>query len=341
MKRISKNNLDQLVFFNKLDSNEIAYIYPYIEENKYKKDEVILEQGAQGGDLYLIISGTVSISVILPGDYKMDVATLSPGQVFGEVTFLSNSHATASVVAQQSCKCFVIYHKLLQMLRIANPQIAFKLEQEIANQTARKISSNIHSILNLMKGIPDEFLIHSEHALYLENVAAYSKILDPDSLNSKHLSHLSFFAELTKEQCLYLLSLMTIKSYEKGYRFLDKMEKPLQKIGLLYSGAVMFFMKENNQLKKSLAVIKVGEIFLQNFIFADFCEVADYVAYEDSIVLELDIQEYQKLRHSHPAIFYTISKAMNREIAKSVYIVNRQFVRISSEYYTLIGSEIK
>ncbi|MBA3537445.1 MAG: cyclic nucleotide-binding domain-containing protein [Tatlockia sp.] len=327
--------LEKIPFFKRLTATEILFLAPYIEEKKFGEGEVILPQGSRGGDLYLVISGFVSVDIILPGDYKKKLTQLGVGQVFGEVTFLDDTLVTASVLAPGVCNCLVLSHKTVEMLRMSQPEIAFKIEQEITNQIAVKIIQNIKTILELLKKIPEEPQNPFEHALYLENSSARNYQMKLAEINLSKLIQADFFPKLAQEQRSRLLSLMTIKAYDKGFRFLERIEEP-KKFAFIYSGAVMFFIKKNKQLKNSIAVLAVGDLFMQNFLSSELQQLTDYVTCEKSVLLELDMEAYLQLHESDPALFYAISNEINRSIAHSVYITNRQFVRINSEYNNLI-----
>ncbi|MBA2711479.1 MAG: cyclic nucleotide-binding domain-containing protein [Tatlockia sp.] len=330
------SNLEQIQFFEKLEPNEIRFLANYIEEKKFQKGEVILPQGIQGKELYLIISGQVFVDIVLPGDdFKKNLAKLGKGQVFGEVTFLTKTQATASVTAKEACKCLTLSHKTLEMLRLVKPEIAYKIEQEITYQAAAKVIYNINAILELLKKIPEDSFYPFDHSIYVEDPKAHTKLIELSELNLNDDEFSSFFPKLAEKQKSGLLSMMTVKAYDKGYRFSAK-EAESRKIAFIYSGAVMFFIKKNKTLKKSIAVLAVGDLFLQNFLSPNFQEVADFVTCEKSILLELDLNTYTELKETDPHLFYLISEKINRNIANAVYIVNRQFLRINCEYNNLI-----
>lgn len=336
MKIMNNIEYEKTPLFNKLSSEEIGFIIPYLEVKKFSKSEVILAQGSRGGDLYLVLSGRISVDIILPGDYMKHLAILDKHDFFGEVTFLSDALVTASVTALESCTCIIFRHALLDMLRLSNPDISYKIESEIANQTAKKITLNINNIIKLLNTIPDDLKSPSIHEFYLKNNFKKSEELDVNKLNVNHINKLCFLNQMNDRQIRILLPLIKAKRYDKGYCFLSN-EKNINKLGIVYSGAVMLFIKKNNQLEKSIALLKVGDLFLQNFIFPEFRQVADYMTCEKSIILEIDRDDYQKLYQSDPELFYIISRAINQAIASSVYIVNRQFVRINSEYNNIIS----
>ncbi|KTC75335.1 cNMP binding domain-containing protein [Legionella birminghamensis] len=323
-----------MVFFEQLTQDELLFLSDYIKEQLFPQGKTILRQGRIGGDLYLIRDGLVSVWIALPGDYTKEATTLQPGQFFGEVAFLAHAPFTANIIAEVDTFCFVLTQDVLLMLRVAAPQIAYKIEKAIAAQTAEKIVANFNHMTQLFRQLPEEYWV-SAHARHLPNPQARGETLSIEGLDLEHLARLSFFREMDREQLMYLLKRMSICCYDRGYRFVTD-NSDNRRLALIYSGAVMLFFKENGKLQKAIAVFGVGELFMENFFLAEFRKHANYVTCEKSIVLELDDEAYFQLQQARPELFYLISQYIHRGIARSVYIVNRQFIRIDSEYHDLL-----
>jgi hypothetical protein len=64
--------------------------------------------------------------------------------------------------------------------------------------------------------------------------------------------------------------------------------------------------------------------------------MAEYVTCEESVILELDFKTYESLKKLQPTLYYAISQYVHNTIVNSLYFINREFVRISSEYKTLM-----
>ncbi|RAP37594.1 hypothetical protein B1207_05325 [Legionella quinlivanii] len=334
---MNKNNfetLTRMVFFEQLTREELVFLADYIKEQVFSQGKTILRQGRMGGDLYLIGDGLVSVWIALPGDYTKEATTLQPGQCFGEVSFLAHAPFTANIIAEVDTFCFILSQDVLLMLRVAAPQIAYKIEKAIAYQTAEKIVANFYHMRELFRQLPEEYWA-SAHARRLADPKASSEELTLKDLDLEHVRHMNFFQDMNKEQFGFLIKQMAIRSYDRGYRFITD-DSDNRRLALIYSGAVMLFFKEEDKLQKSLAVFGVGEIFMENFFLAEFRKHANYVICEKSIVLELDDADYFNLQKTHPEIFYKISQYIHRGIARSVYIVNRQFIRIDTEYHHLL-----
>lgn len=328
------NKLKNLPFFAQLSDDELGFLNHYLYEHTFAAGQVILRQGARGGDLYLIKSGIVSVCVTLPGDTQREAARLHDGHIFGEVAFLASDPITAGVTAIETSVCIVFYHQVMKMLRIAFPDMAFKIEQAIARQTSDKLISNINRILTLLNRIPavSEQLLHT---VKLPIANSQYRDIDIYSLREELIHRIGFFKDLKQQETDLIIELMRARVYDKGYEFKHQDESS-RKIALVYSGAVMLFIKEQQHLRKSIAVMGFGSLFLQCFFTQELNQCASYVTCEQSILLELDYELYERLRDTNPSCFYAISHFIHSTIAASVYIVNRQFIRMTCEYSDLM-----
>ena len=67
----------------------------------FKKDAIIIKQGEKlrpAYPLYILINGTV---LIKKSGYRRSIATLKPGAIFGEMSFLSNKPRSSDVIANE------------------------------------------------------------------------------------------------------------------------------------------------------------------------------------------------------------------------------------------------
>ncbi|WP_115708017.1 cyclic nucleotide-binding domain-containing protein [Legionella sainthelensi] len=77
----------------------------------YKPEETVIEQGEIGDRLYIIIKGTVQVSVKTHSMGWKRVNTLGPGDVFGEIAILRNIRRTARIVTITACQFLTINAK--------------------------------------------------------------------------------------------------------------------------------------------------------------------------------------------------------------------------------------
>ena len=78
------------------------------ERRKLEPDETLVEQGAPGGELYLILDGV--LAVVIDGE---ELAEIGPGAIVGEGALLEGGTRTATLTARTHCRVAVIPGELI------------------------------------------------------------------------------------------------------------------------------------------------------------------------------------------------------------------------------------
>jgi CRP/FNR family cyclic AMP-dependent transcriptional regulator len=86
----------------------------------YKKDETVIEEGAEGTSAYVILSGSAKV-IKKVGDKEITVATMGNGQVFGEMGLIEDRPRSATVKADSNLKVRIIDRKQFNQLLKENP----------------------------------------------------------------------------------------------------------------------------------------------------------------------------------------------------------------------------
>ncbi|MGQ3889585.1 cyclic nucleotide-binding domain-containing protein [Legionella sp. CNM-1927-20] len=321
-------------FFQNFTEKELIFLVNFISRASFDPGDLIISQGSISEHLYIIEKGSVDVYVTLPGDFIKPTSILTAPQIFGEEAFLANELMTTTMVAKTPVHCFLLKRSVLDALRVTHPEISFKIECAIINQTNEKISNNGKKLINFLLSLRAKHNLRSDHAYYLPNKEAKYQDLNIKSINRQLLDKLAFLNLLTKAQIDELLMVMQARLYEKGYQ-LDK--QSLGKISLVFSGAVMFFLANQTKLVKSIGIISIGDLFLQPLFAQDLKSLFKFVTCEESIILELNIHQYQQLRQLDAEIFYKISQYIHTAFVRSLYMINRQFIRIDCEYMNPIS----
>lgn len=324
----SKKTLREIPLFDNLLIEERVFIKPFIRQRKFNKGEKILVQGAVVNELLYIQSGRVTVSLVLPGGKEEILTHLGREQIIGEVAFFSNTQATATVICDEPCEGLILSHKVLNMLRIARPEIAFKIEQRINQLLVTKIITNINMIFDLYS--KDKDFPKSCQIELIRKAKPRGRSLTLKDLDFNHIKKLNFFNELDETQISQLFLYIKIKEYEKKCIFhAENTDK--DKIIVIYSGAILCFISKY-ELKKSIALFGIGDLFIQGFPYDKLSELIGFSTYEKTITLEIDFRQFAKIYKKDPAVYYIINKYINAMIANSVYILNREFIRINCEY---------
>lgn len=101
------------------------------ERRIYAADESILAEGSTEQAIFLIRRGTVRVERDHLGS-GVPFARLEAGEVFGEMSFLENTGASASVVADERVEVDVIDGPHVQALLVSVPGLATRFYQSLA-----------------------------------------------------------------------------------------------------------------------------------------------------------------------------------------------------------------
>jgi CRP-like cAMP-binding protein len=84
------------------------------ESKKYKAGEVVIHEGDENRDLYILSDGRLEVSV-KGEDKKIVVSEIAAPEILGEISFLNGSPRTATVSAKSDVEIFILsYDKVKQ-----------------------------------------------------------------------------------------------------------------------------------------------------------------------------------------------------------------------------------
>lgn len=85
--------------FSDLDDNEIALLGTFMTRWTVAAGTVVVRQGERTADLFLIETGQAEVRIRSDAGQSLTVATLGPGDYFGEIALVTGEPRTADVVA--------------------------------------------------------------------------------------------------------------------------------------------------------------------------------------------------------------------------------------------------
>jgi CRP-like cAMP-binding protein len=93
--------LSRIKILQGLPAEEAIRLIPHMKKTTFRQGEVIFKEGDPGDRLYFILSGKVSV-IRAPG--AKQIATLGPGDIFGEIALFVNQTRNATVVTETAAK---------------------------------------------------------------------------------------------------------------------------------------------------------------------------------------------------------------------------------------------
>ncbi len=104
----------------------------------YRRGDTLLEEGSRRRAIFVVRKGAVQVEHVHLGQ-RIALAQLGPGEVFGEMGFVENAPASASVVALDDVVVEVIEEAALQSLMVSSPGFAVRFYHSLAFALARRL----------------------------------------------------------------------------------------------------------------------------------------------------------------------------------------------------------
>lgn len=133
--------LNRVPLFKTLSPKELTTIASRVREREYLEGDVIVEQGKPGIGLYIIVNGLAKVVRQHQDGTETVIDHISRFGVFGELTLLTDSPRSASVVAAEPM--FILVLPKLDFLDEleAQPQMAIEMLKELATRFHRLVTS--------------------------------------------------------------------------------------------------------------------------------------------------------------------------------------------------------
>jgi CRP-like cAMP-binding protein len=114
--------------FAELTEADIAQLTPSARVEDYSAGHVILREGRVGTAFYVVVSGQVEVVKGINSPEAKTVATLGPGDFFGEIAALKHVTRSASVRAVTSTRCLLIHRMDLDSFIERYPVLTGKID---------------------------------------------------------------------------------------------------------------------------------------------------------------------------------------------------------------------
>lgn len=110
------NVLARSPLFEMLSAEDRDRVAAQVELVTMRRGEAVIRRGEGGGALYLVKSGKLEVRAEVAKDEEIKLATLSPHQFFGEVSFLTGVPRTATVIALEKSELLKLNAEELRRL---------------------------------------------------------------------------------------------------------------------------------------------------------------------------------------------------------------------------------
>lgn len=134
--------------FRFLTSDDLRLLAEKARRLAYSPGEIVLGEGQPALGIYVLRSGRVKIEKRFSQPART-IATLGPGEVFGEVSFIDGRAASASVVALESCAVDVMERADVTSLLASVPGFSSRFYQSIALTLGERLRLTTDDLVGL------------------------------------------------------------------------------------------------------------------------------------------------------------------------------------------------
>ena len=119
--------LKQVPLFANLTPDHLQKVAAIATQKVLKMSEHIFREGEIGTEMYIIGTGKVRISKMIPGAGEEALAILEAGSYFGEMALIDDTPRSADATAQQTSTLYVIQKGDLEQLMLQHKDLAYEL----------------------------------------------------------------------------------------------------------------------------------------------------------------------------------------------------------------------
>jgi small-conductance mechanosensitive channel/CRP-like cAMP-binding protein len=126
-------------FLEALTSEQFDHLASEARIVPYPVGGAVVRQGDEGDSLFLVAEGRVDVSAhASSGGVEQRLATLGPGDYFGEMSLLTGAPRSATIRAGEETRLVVLRKEALRPLLVADPTVLERLSKTLARRRAER-----------------------------------------------------------------------------------------------------------------------------------------------------------------------------------------------------------
>lgn len=141
--------LKEVPAFDSLSESELKLLTRSLHTRNYSDGESIFFEGAPGAALYIVKSGTISITKALTDDNIVELAKISSPSFFGEIALIDEIERSAGAVAEGKTTLLAFGKPDLEQLIETHPRVGTKIILNIAKLLSKRLISANETIEKL------------------------------------------------------------------------------------------------------------------------------------------------------------------------------------------------
>ena len=134
---LAVRSLRRCPLFAHPDTAALATLARSLRRRRFRRNEVIFHQGDPGDSLHVVVTGAVKILLPSPDGEEAIIATLRPGDFFGELSLLDGAPRSATATALEPTETLALPRSTFQALLDRDAALRNALLASVARELRR------------------------------------------------------------------------------------------------------------------------------------------------------------------------------------------------------------
>jgi glutaminase len=123
-----------------LSAEALVLLERLVVHRRFAAGALIIRKGDPAEEIYLLVSGRVSVTISLPTGQQKRLSTVSPGMVFGELAVLDQTTRNANVRADTDVGCYTLGVDAFRRLGETHPAVKITLLENLLRNASQIVS---------------------------------------------------------------------------------------------------------------------------------------------------------------------------------------------------------
>jgi CRP-like cAMP-binding protein len=138
------------------DEGALAELAETCEIQRVRKGEVVIAEGTEGDQMYVILSGRVAVRKRTPAQDSFTVSFGGEGDFFGELSLLDCAFRSATVIAEVDTQLLVIHRERFVAFGDRCPAAGLRVTRRVAERLAKRLRHANEDVITLFSALVDE-----------------------------------------------------------------------------------------------------------------------------------------------------------------------------------------
>ena len=141
------HTLKKIPVFRNLSSKDFGELENMMHRRDYKAGDFIFKNRAPGEGMYIIMRGSIKITIGTRSGNENTLAELEKGEFFGELALFDDEPRSANAIAIEDCKLLGFFTQDLMVLQERNPVLGHKIMFNLGGLLGERLRRTNHMLI--------------------------------------------------------------------------------------------------------------------------------------------------------------------------------------------------